>query len=68
MLRCPFAYVPSSNNPKKQNRRWKTFVERVLPVDSVEEYFEHFPVLEIDFPFYRPLLDNDSQPDLPPQN
>jgi uncharacterized protein YecE (DUF72 family) len=40
----------------------KTFVEEVLPVDSVEEYFEHFPVLEIDFTFYRPLLDQDGRP------
>jgi uncharacterized protein YecE (DUF72 family) len=31
----------------------KTFIEEVLPVDSVQEYFEHFPVLEIDFTFYR---------------
>jgi uncharacterized protein YecE (DUF72 family) len=35
----------------------KTFVEKVLPVESVQEYFEHFPVLEIDFTFYRLLLD-----------
>jgi hypothetical protein len=34
----------------------------VLPVVSVEEYFEHFPVLEIDFIFYRPLLDQNGQP------
>jgi hypothetical protein len=34
----------------------KSFIEEVLPVDSVGEYFEHFPVLEIDFTFYRPLL------------
>ena len=34
----------------------------MLPVDSVEEYFEHFPVLEIDFTFYRPLLDHNGQP------
>lgn len=40
----------------------RTFAEEVLPVDSVEEYFEHFPVLEIDFTFYRPLLDHNSQP------
>ena len=40
----------------------KSFTEEVLPVDSVEEYFEHFPVLEIDFTFYRPLLDQDGQP------
>lgn len=40
----------------------KTFVEEVLPVDSVREYFEHFPVLEIDFTFYRPLLEKDGRP------
>lgn len=39
-----------------------TFVEEVLPVDSVEEYFAHFQVLEIDFTFYRPLLGKDSKP------
>ena len=26
----------------------KSFVEETLPVESVKEYFEHFPVLEID--------------------
>ena len=35
----------------------KTFTERVLPVESVQEYFEHFPILEIDYTFYRLLLD-----------
>ncbi|MEJ2226195.1 MAG: DUF72 domain-containing protein, partial [Syntrophobacterales bacterium] len=40
----------------------QSFIEEVLPVDSVEEYFEHFPVLEIDFIFYRPLLDQHGQP------
>jgi uncharacterized protein YecE (DUF72 family) len=40
----------------------KSFIEEVLPVDSVEEYFEHFLVLEIDFTYYRPLLGNDGQP------
>jgi hypothetical protein len=41
----------------------RSFTEEVLPVDSVEEeYFEHFPVLESDFTFYRPLLDNDPNP------
>jgi hypothetical protein len=28
----------------------KSFIEEVLPVDSVEEYFEHFPV------YYQNLL------------
>jgi len=40
----------------------KPLVEEVLPVDSVEEYFEHFPVLEIDFTFYRPHLDQKGKP------
>jgi uncharacterized protein YecE (DUF72 family) len=39
-----------------------TFTEEVLPVDSVQEYFEHFPVLEIDFTFYRTLLDRSGNP------
>lgn len=28
----------------------------------MEEYFEHFSVLEIDYTFYRPLLEKDGQP------
>jgi uncharacterized protein YecE (DUF72 family) len=35
----------------------KSFVEEVLPVDSVAEYFDHFRVLEIDYTFYQTLLD-----------
>jgi len=40
----------------------QTFTETVLPVESVAEYFEHFPVLEIDFTFYRPLFDQHGKP------
>jgi uncharacterized protein YecE (DUF72 family) len=40
----------------------KSFVEEVLPVRSVEEYFQHFRVLELDFTFYRPLLDQKGEP------
>ena len=40
----------------------RSFVEEVLPVESVEEYFEHFPTLEIDYTFYRPLLDKVGKP------
>lgn len=40
----------------------QTFTEEVLPVASVEEYFEHFPALEIDFTFYRPLLERSGEP------
>jgi hypothetical protein len=37
-------------------------VEEVLPVESVQEYFEHFSVLEIDFTFYSLLLGKDGTP------
>jgi uncharacterized protein YecE (DUF72 family) len=40
----------------------KTFEERVLPVASVQDYFEHFGVLELDFTYYRPLLGPDGEP------
>jgi hypothetical protein len=40
----------------------KTFVEKVVPVESVQEYFEHFPVLEIDYTFYRLLRDEKGNP------
>jgi uncharacterized protein YecE (DUF72 family) len=42
--------------------RESLFTEEVLPVDSVAEYFEHFPVLEIDFTFYHPLRDLNGKP------
>jgi uncharacterized protein YecE (DUF72 family) len=40
----------------------KTFTEEVLPVESVREYFQHFPILEIDYTFYRLLLDTELKP------
>ena len=40
----------------------KTFREEVLPVQSVEEYFRHFRILELDFTFYLPLLDRAEKP------
>jgi uncharacterized protein YecE (DUF72 family) len=40
----------------------KSFTEEVLPVESVTEYFEHFPLLEIDYTFYRLLLEQDGKP------
>jgi uncharacterized protein YecE (DUF72 family) len=39
----------------------KEYSEEILPVDSVREYFEHFSILEIDFTFYRPLLEWDGR-------
>lgn len=40
----------------------KSFKEETMPVESVEEYFRHFSVLELDFTFYRLLLDRDLKP------
>jgi uncharacterized protein YecE (DUF72 family) len=40
----------------------KSFEEKVLPVESVEEYFQHFSVLELDFTFYNLLLDKELRP------
>ena len=39
----------------------KKYVEDVLPVESVAEYFQHFPVLELDFTFYGLLLDREGK-------
>ncbi|MBN2468057.1 MAG: DUF72 domain-containing protein [Deltaproteobacteria bacterium] len=39
-----------------------SFVEEVLPVESVGEFFVHFAVLEIDYTFYRPLVDRGGKP------
>ena len=48
---------------KRQKRvGGKNFAEEVLPVESIEEYFRHFRVLELDFTFYQPLLDEDGKP------
>lgn len=47
---------------RKKKLGGETFEERQLPIASVTEYFEHFSVLEIDFTFYRPLLEDDGEP------
>jgi hypothetical protein len=38
------------------------YIEEILPIESVAEYFEHFPVLEIDYTFYRLLLEKEAVP------
>lgn len=40
----------------------ESFKERTLPIQSVRDYFEHFGVLELDFTYYRTLLDPDGEP------
>jgi len=47
---------------RKRRLGGKTFEEKVLPVESLREYFRHFPVLEIDYTFYRLLLDPSGNP------
>ncbi len=42
--------------------RGQNFTEEILPVESVTEYFEHFPILEIDYTFYRALLESKGSP------
>jgi uncharacterized protein YecE (DUF72 family) len=49
-----------TSRPKKV--AGESLKEEVLPVESVEQYFQHFSVLELDFTFYGALLDKDSQP------
>jgi uncharacterized protein YecE (DUF72 family) len=50
--------------PASRTRRLggSTYCEQVLPVESVEEYFLHFELLEVDFTFYAPLLDAEGRP------
>jgi uncharacterized protein YecE (DUF72 family) len=50
----------TTRRSKKLGR--KNFVEEVLPVESVEEYFQHFRTLELDFTFYSPLLGESGSP------
>lgn len=46
---------------RTRSLKGQTFEERQVPVDSVRHYFDHFDVLELDFTFYRPLL-QDGEP------
>jgi len=58
----PERYAAAQITRRSHTVGGKAFVEEVLPVVSVEEYFEHFRVLEIDFTFYRFLLEQRGQP------
>jgi uncharacterized protein YecE (DUF72 family) len=43
---------------RKRNLGGQSYEERRVPIASVQSYFEHFDVLELDFTFYRPLLED----------
>ncbi len=49
---------------KKRSRKLggKSFTEETLPIACVADYFKHYDVLELDFTFYRPLLDDEGNP------
>ena len=47
---------------RKRTMGGKKYDEQTVAVGSVEEYFEHFSTLEIDFTFYRALVDADNLP------
>lgn len=57
-------YPQGKYTPAKRSKTvdGKSFSEQVLPVESVEEYFRHFSMLELDFTYYRPLLDKKREP------
>jgi uncharacterized protein YecE (DUF72 family) len=40
----------------------QTVTEEFLPVESVQEYFQHFSILELDFTFYSLLMDEHRNP------
>jgi uncharacterized protein YecE (DUF72 family) len=40
----------------------RSFEERMLPVASVEDYFQHFGALEVDATYYRPLVEATGKP------
>ncbi|NNF04214.1 MAG: DUF72 domain-containing protein [Rhodothermales bacterium] len=42
---------------RKRTLGGRKYEERQVPVESVVEYFEHFRVLELDFTFYRVLVE-----------
>ncbi|MEL6610474.1 MAG: DUF72 domain-containing protein [Bacteroidota bacterium] len=51
---------PESYRERTSSRRRRlggaSYVEETVPVDSVAHYFDHFDVLEVDYTFYAPLL------------
>ena len=54
-----YATKISSRNRKLGGQQYE---ERRVPVNSVRDYFRHFGCLEIDFTFYRPLIEAGGEP------
>lgn len=49
-------------NSRSRKLGGKSYREETVPVTSVADYFEHFGCLEIDFTFYRTLLNREGEP------
>ncbi|MEM1117023.1 MAG: DUF72 domain-containing protein [Bacteroidota bacterium] len=47
---------------RKKSVGGQSYDERLLPTASVDDYFQHFGVLEIDFTYYRPLIEATGKP------
>lgn len=47
---------------RKRRLGGRTFEERTVPIRSVEDYFQHFDTLEIDYTYYSPLRDAENEP------
>ncbi len=47
---------------RKRTLAGRSYEERRVPIESVRHYFQHFGVLEIDFTFYRPLVEPGGEP------
>lgn len=58
-----YSETPYASRIRRRSKRMggRNFQEAILPVESVREYFRHFRVLELDFTFYRPLLDREGK-------
>ena len=56
------ASFESEVSSRKRKLGGRTFEERTVPVRSVEDYFQHFETLEIDYTYYRPLRDLEGEP------
>lgn len=58
-------YTPRWDDQIKKSKKTlkgKKYDVEQVPIDSVEEYYEHFTVSELDFTFYAPLLREDGGP------
>lgn len=58
-------YSPQWDEEIKKSKKTlggKSYAIEQVPIASVDEYFEHFSILELDFTFYAPLFREDGNP------